>query len=298
MGVLDRGRDPAQGAGDGALVGGLAGVQPGPQVALLGAGQPGDGGAVVGVLLDQGQRLEHRVVQVRGDVGALLGADPLGPLVAQVGGEPVDPRPDHDARPTMVSSAAIVTSRAISSEPPRRAKTTKRGDDQADARPRPGRTPPSRRCRTRPAPGRSGRWCPASARAAPRRPGATAARRRRCPSTTGQNTVPRPSTASSSRIDAEAERGQRDRRTDVAEPADPARAAAAAGRALQARARPSRSASRSAAPATGRRTSTMPKPPRTAATHERRPAPRARAARGAGPGRPATPPRIGSWVSR
>ena len=74
-------------------------VQPGPQVALLGAGEPGDRGGVVGVLLDQGQRLEHRVVQVGGQVGPLLGAHPLRPLGGQVGGEPVDPGPQDDGQP-------------------------------------------------------------------------------------------------------------------------------------------------------------------------------------------------------
>src|SRR4051794_40902401 len=63
VGVLDPRRRAAQRAGRGALVGGLPGVEPGAQVALLGAGQPGDHGAVGGVLLDEGERLEHRVVQ-------------------------------------------------------------------------------------------------------------------------------------------------------------------------------------------------------------------------------------------
>ena len=57
------------------------------------------GGPSCGVLLDQREGLQHRVVQVRGDVGALLGADPLRPLVGQVGGEPEDPRADDDAEP-------------------------------------------------------------------------------------------------------------------------------------------------------------------------------------------------------
>jgi hypothetical protein len=48
------------------------------------------------LLLDQGQRLQHRVVQVRGHVGALLGPDALGPLRVQVTGQPVHPRSgDH-----------------------------------------------------------------------------------------------------------------------------------------------------------------------------------------------------------
>ena len=106
MGVLDLGgRSPRRAAGERAVVGGLAGVEPGPQVALLGAGQPGHGGRVAGVLLDQGQRLQHRVVQVGGDVGALLGADPLGALGGEVGGEPETHGPTTMASPATPSSA-------------------------------------------------------------------------------------------------------------------------------------------------------------------------------------------------
>ena len=36
-------------------------------------------------------------MQVGGDVGTLLGPDPLGPLRAQVGGQPEHPGADHDA---------------------------------------------------------------------------------------------------------------------------------------------------------------------------------------------------------
>ena len=99
VGVLDLGGGSAQRAGQAALVGRLLAVQPRPEVALLGPGQPGHRGRVGGVLLDQRQRLQHRVVQVGGHVGPLLGADPLGPLGAQVGGEPEDPGPDHEAEP-------------------------------------------------------------------------------------------------------------------------------------------------------------------------------------------------------
>ena len=62
-------------------------VQPGAQLALLAAGEPGDRRWLVGVPLDQRQRLQHRVVQVGGDRGPLLGADArralLGPRVEQ-----------------------------------------------------------------------------------------------------------------------------------------------------------------------------------------------------------------------
>ena len=69
-----------------------AGIQPRAQLALLGAGQLGHRGRVAGLALDQGEGLQHGVVQVGGDVGALGGAGQLGLLVAQVGPEPQPPR--------------------------------------------------------------------------------------------------------------------------------------------------------------------------------------------------------------
>ena len=53
----------------------------------------------LGLLLDQRQRLQHRVVQVRGHVGALLRPHPLRALGVQVPGQPVHPRPGDDADP-------------------------------------------------------------------------------------------------------------------------------------------------------------------------------------------------------
>ena len=74
-------------------------VQPGAQLALLAAGQPGDLARLVGVALDQRQRLQHRVVQVRGDVGPLLGAD-RAPRAPRSGGDQPPPQRrgrQHDA---------------------------------------------------------------------------------------------------------------------------------------------------------------------------------------------------------
>ena len=48
----------------------------------------GDRARVVGALLDERQRLQHRVVQVGGDLGALLRADALGALGRQAADEP------------------------------------------------------------------------------------------------------------------------------------------------------------------------------------------------------------------
>ena len=52
----------------------------------------GDAMRVVGVALDERERLQDRVVHARGDLGALLEADPLGAL----GGELPEPRPEHE----------------------------------------------------------------------------------------------------------------------------------------------------------------------------------------------------------
>ena len=74
----------------------LVAVQPGPQVALLPPGQRGDGRGVVGVLLQQRERLQHRVVQVGRDVGALLRADALAALGGQVAEQLADPRAEDE----------------------------------------------------------------------------------------------------------------------------------------------------------------------------------------------------------
>ena len=119
-----------------------------PQVALLRPGQAGDGGGVAGVLLDQGEGLQHGVVEVGGHVGALLGAHPLLALGGQVGGEPEDPRPDHDRRCRRCRAAAAISDVAGGLE---RAVAETDDEDRARRaarrRPRPGRRPPSRRRR-------------------------------------------------------------------------------------------------------------------------------------------------------
>ena len=52
------------------------GVEPAAQLALLPARERGDAVRLARVPLDERERLEHRVVDARGDVGALLAADP------------------------------------------------------------------------------------------------------------------------------------------------------------------------------------------------------------------------------
>ena len=90
--VLDLVRRLRDRRGEGGIGAGRPGIQPRAQLALLGAGELRDRGGVVGPALDEGQGLEHGVVQVGGDVGALGGAGPLGLLVAQLAPQPKPPR--------------------------------------------------------------------------------------------------------------------------------------------------------------------------------------------------------------
>ena len=84
MGVLDVGRRGAQ-RRDQRVAGLLVGaVEPRPELALLSTSKRGHGCLVAGVLLQQREGLEHRVVQVRGDVGALLRAYECAALLGQV----------------------------------------------------------------------------------------------------------------------------------------------------------------------------------------------------------------------
>ncbi len=68
--------------------------QPAAQLAFLGARQLGDDGRVIGLTLDQRKCLQHRVVQMCGDVGAFLAANALGAFTAQLAVEPQRPRPE------------------------------------------------------------------------------------------------------------------------------------------------------------------------------------------------------------
>ena len=49
------------------------------------------------MFLDQGQRLKHRVVQMRRDLSPLLGPDPAGALPGQGAGHQEEPRQQHRA---------------------------------------------------------------------------------------------------------------------------------------------------------------------------------------------------------
>ena len=73
------------------------GVQPVAQLALLGPGQLGHLGGVAGLALDQGEGLQHRVVQVRRDLGPLDLAHPQRPLALEVAPQPQAPRGEDQA---------------------------------------------------------------------------------------------------------------------------------------------------------------------------------------------------------
>ncbi len=191
-------------------------------------------GAVVGVLLDQGQGLEHRVVQVRGDVGALLGAHPLGALVAEVGGEPVDPRPDHDGQADDRQQRRDHDVAGHLERPAAHGVEDQRQHDQADARRDAGVRRPAAAAEHDPH-----RVDPAGAVQPPLALRLVGLAPQQRDADDADHDRPEHRASAEHRLEqqdrAEAERGQRDRGADVAEPPDPARPAAAAGRALQAR---------------------------------------------------------------
>ena len=90
-GGLERGGQPRRLPGAAAPAG-----EPRAQLALLAAGERGHLARVVGAPLHQRERLQHRVVQVRGHLGALLRADALGALGGQRAHQAHDPgREDH-----------------------------------------------------------------------------------------------------------------------------------------------------------------------------------------------------------
>jgi hypothetical protein len=103
--VLDLGGMTADRLGEGVgllvlvLAAALRLVEPGPQIALLGAGQPSHLVRVLRVALDQGQGVQHRVVDVGGDFGPLLRADAHQALLGEVLGHPdqIGAREQRDA---------------------------------------------------------------------------------------------------------------------------------------------------------------------------------------------------------
>ena len=79
------------------LAASAAGVleEPAAQLTFLRPGQADDVVLAAGPPLDQGERLQHGVVQVRGDLGPLRLPDPAGPLGLQVPPELQRPRQQH-----------------------------------------------------------------------------------------------------------------------------------------------------------------------------------------------------------
>ena len=77
---------------------GRAPEEPGAELALLTARQADDGARVVGASLDHGQRLQHRVVQVRRHLGALVGPDALAPLLHERVGQSPQPRAEDQCQ--------------------------------------------------------------------------------------------------------------------------------------------------------------------------------------------------------
>ena len=79
-------------------LGPAAAVEPRAQLALL---PPGQRGHLLGRgrPLDHGQRLQHRVVQVRGDLRPLLRSDPLPALLGELAERPPHPRAQDQPQP-------------------------------------------------------------------------------------------------------------------------------------------------------------------------------------------------------
>ena len=82
--VLDLVRNLRHRGGQAGLRADRAGIQPAAQLTLLGTGEADNLGGVGGLPLDQGQRLQDGVMQVRGDLCPLGLPDPLCLLGAQV----------------------------------------------------------------------------------------------------------------------------------------------------------------------------------------------------------------------
>ena len=91
--------------------------QPGAQLALLAAGDGGDLARVAGAALDHRERLEDGVVQVRGYLGALLRADPLGALLVSERTSRTTQGAKITPSTTTAATSASSTSRAAPSAP-------------------------------------------------------------------------------------------------------------------------------------------------------------------------------------
>src|SRR3954452_23073681 len=99
VGLLDLGGRSLEGSRQLPAVGCCWPVEPGPQLALLAAGEPPDLTRVIRGFLDQRERLQNRVVHVGRGLRPLLGPDPLPPLVAQIRRHPEPERGGQHGKP-------------------------------------------------------------------------------------------------------------------------------------------------------------------------------------------------------
>src|SRR6266849_2873591 len=72
------------------------GIEPGAQLALLPPCERRHTACIGGIALDERERLQHRVVDARGEVGSLLRADARGVLRVPLADEPPRPRREHE----------------------------------------------------------------------------------------------------------------------------------------------------------------------------------------------------------
>ena len=73
-------------------------VQPAAQFPFLGPGKGHHPSRVIGAL-HQGERLEHRIVEMGGHLGSFLLTDPLGPLPPEIASQSHQPRTKHQGDP-------------------------------------------------------------------------------------------------------------------------------------------------------------------------------------------------------
>ena len=100
MGVLNLGGGELERGGDAVRGRRAVGVEePRPQLALLSPGELRHLARVAGALLHQGQCLQNRVVEVGGQLGALLGPDPLGALAGEVAPQAPQERREDEREP-------------------------------------------------------------------------------------------------------------------------------------------------------------------------------------------------------
>ncbi len=107
--------------------------QPRPQLALLAPGERRHLARVVGALLHQGERLQHRVVEVRRELGPLLRADPLGALDREVAAQAPEKRREDEAQRHRGDDDRQHHVARLAQHPVGVEEEQRRADDQGDA---------------------------------------------------------------------------------------------------------------------------------------------------------------------